>query len=1197
VLQSQQAPQERVRRRLLDSEKTTPTPQSPTTATVGAEVSQSAVVGTSSALLSGPAHSSPSRLAQAEDPSTTPRKLWVKDHQFKGFMKPSKNPNEHNTVEKNAPVTDAKFYSATTTSGPLMPSEATQPRREVAVKDRAAQSNLHAPLVHKYQEIVSPQPFLELDPQLMRLSSNAGADQSHTSKEQSAMISVADQPPKLNGSPRHDASSPSTSTPLYRRKGPGRRSHSSIAKPLDTELRGRICELLKLLLVQKNGALLGEQRLWNLVSANWSTTYHTLPIPIAEEVQKTLEWMLSSKLVVGHWHGYRSRQGMFSKCQIITLPDVDPFSAETLRLIDEVKEGSMQPASISRNSSPASLEPKTNTERRRGRRALADEVAVLNAPVYAAQVAAKREAVAEISGSPKRPKQRHTFRKVEGLETQGSSGIHFHRWKSWDGFQGVDSEAHRNALPGSNLGIPVHFLSPNTYLESDPPTHRPAEKRRLTMSGNQIVESEPVREAGIFDPSQIPAFVRAVPIIGHNGTWSPLETDFFERLDMSFVLQGWMPDAKWFNWAKIVSELETQSCKQKLTRRDLALTQSHRQFLDRIRTCQALELTWLEAFIHAKPLDAGPYNIFIDFCSGTTEVSLKPLHLTWPDEDVYSLKEADVLMVPSSDENDDEDEDDEEEDGDGKLSLGMELRSSEEPEIGSVSLSAYLKVNRVALVTRTLTSIPHRRGQFDLSEEDLEDYASSIGDPDEVLTAFIVIRTILGGADKVVDWGLLLELFPTLELSTLRRFWIEARKERAAYISKFTQDFQNKFLVSYGNEEIPPIDFDDPLDYDWHGLIRWAMDIPRDAGAELPSTRAALDETSLLQVLEESDEDWREKYFHVQSSIFARFEAATWEPGALPLKEIGCRPQHTADLSQMDIARSWIKSLCCTGETKYSVQQIKDKFLTLFNDDLDQHAAVLKTAIDQLAQQRVICRSKKPPLGGRPYRLSEWYVYNLGKMAQIAKYDEAAAFKATLDATFRRKETLTVPYTLTDGAVMALTNLNGSGRVRLVPVDVPDIPYGFEPGNYESRKYPKSYYHFGLEVIPTERYLYDEEIELLAAMATAELPSESLSGEVPQWIDFFGESNYQIWSEILGAFCFSFATRGPMTNEGICSALRPILEPFEAHLITQWGKKIGVFTSMSSAVDVNVGEWWWLAVPWQYQRWRGANMEKPESTA
>jgi transcription factor C subunit 3 len=53
-----------------------------------------------------------------------------------------------------------------------------------------------------------------------------------------------------------------------------------------------------------------------------------------------------------------------------------------------------------------------------------------------------------------------------------------------------------------------------------------------------------------------------------------------------------------------------------------------------------------------------------------------------------------------------------------------------------------------------------------------------------------------------------------------------------------------------------------------------------------------------------------------------------------------------------------------------------------------------------------------------------------------------------------------------------------------------------------------------------------------------------------------------------------------MDIEGICSALNPILDEFEARLVVRWGKETGVLTDFADGVGLMVGEWWWLAVPW-----------------
>jgi hypothetical protein len=107
--------------------------------------------------------------------------------------------------------------------------------------------------------------------------------------------------------------------------------------------------------------------------------------------------------------------------------------------------------------------------------------------------------------------------------------------------------------------------------------------------------------------------------------------------------------------------------------------------------------------------------------------------------------------------------------------------------------------------------------------------------------------------------------------------------------------------------------------------------------------------------------------------------------------------------------------------------------------------------------------------------------------------------------------------------------------------------------------------------------LYNEDIDVLAAAVGTELPSGGQRGEIPRWIDFLGDANVQAWAEIIKAFTFICATRGPLAAEGIYSALDPIAEPFEVEMITRWGQQTGVLQELSDGQGVTVREWWWLA--------------------
>lgn len=941
----------------------------------------------------------------------------------------------------------------------------------------------------------------------------------------------------------------------------------------------RISAIVKEILEEQAGVFPGGRGLWHAITTRWGERFPRETLPTVKASQAALREMFKTKAAAEHWHAFRDSKGIFTKCQIIVLGAQDPFSAEAMHLVKMIKEAYPQTYVPPPFTAPPGVE--AAKESRRGRRKLGDEVETLSAPVYVAQVAAKR-AMNEFDVDGTLTSKRRKARATDIASSPGSPQKRTH--VSW---AGADQEDY---IPQPMWSGPsgyllnqepletIQFLEPNTYLHDE--SARVRKRRRLSkdsvsecLDPRLVAESEPV----------CMTFDKAISVLGSVGTWPYISVVDFETQDASYTLEGWMPDATWFSWAAIVEEIEIRTAAfSGLKRQPRTCTGQYYRFLDRLFACIDVERSWAQSFINAHPGATGPHNIFVRFFSGRgSEMMLPSEPLTWPAE--WQLTPESFQLSPQHDEVPEDSSSSDEEGTFVWPKFRRRLVEPTRPYATGLQLSNrqdQLRAKRVQLVARSLTSLPPGVGKSK-TVDDSTAGKDAIDDTDKLLAAFIAVRVLLGGSDKAIDWGLLLKLFPAIDLHHLRRFWLSARKEQGAYVGKLTQDFQEKFLVAYEKGELPEIDFDAPLECDWQTIIAWTMQLPRQEGVQIPSTRDLLDQQFSSQDVLGPDEDWREKFFHPQSSVFARFEAATARPAALAVDKMQSGNSQIVTITDLDVTRSWIRSLCCTDETQYSVQQIKDKFSTLANGDANRNNMLLKQAIDDLTRQRVICRSKKPPLGGRPYRLNESYMYVLGKLAQQAKYQEAAAFKAKLDTIFRRGETLKVPYTLDDGSVMALTNLNASERIRLVPVGVPHIPMGFEPGNYESRKYPKSYYHFNLEAVPTDMYLYDEDIEVLKTAAEAGPPTEGPQGELPQWIDFFGKRDLNRWMHVLGAFCFIYATRGLMTIEGICSALKPILEEFEAQMIINWGKSTGVLKESEDGLGPMVGEWWWLVVAWQ----------------
>ncbi|KAK0392172.1 hypothetical protein NLU13_1670 [Sarocladium strictum] len=899
-----------------------------------------------------------------------------------------------------------------------------------------------------------------------------------------------------------------------------------------------------------------------IIQTIWSRKQNGQQELSQKECQSALRQLFKRKVVAEHWHAFRNRFGSFSKCQIITKPEVDPFSGPCLEMVEKMKGAHPRlyfPDQFKYAAEPQSLRP--------GRRNLPSELAVLDAPVYAAELAVKRAIEAE-EGKPNRPRKRKRWDAAGEAATSdleastdwvvNSNSI---QWMPADHqSQYVDAEqwkATDRLSPGFDLND-VRFLEPNTYLDQEPETQRDHEStdqlrvRRTTATLDSAVKFMPVESIQT--------------ISGSLGRWPELDAQDFEDDGVSFTMDGWIPDQAWHMWASRAKQMS--KAPKRYSVKTASIEESdYQNFCQHLHKIKRLETSRIDDFVQAHRRAAGPHNIFVNLAGPSPHWVISQDQLRWI-EVAPGYNESLAQMGDESNSSDDSE-------GDLKVDPRLNLTYEGVSDSKLASYANLIGVKRVMLATRNLTHLP-----FDVDAEVSGDYLpEDLEDPHELLAAFIAVRALLGGVDGQIDWGILTKLFPSIGPEGLRSFWKSFSSEHARYIASYTKDFQSKFLEAYEKNELPMLDYENPAIYDWKGLVRWTMDVGHESITDMPADARVVKSKFKMEDSPERIADWRNDFFHPQSSLFSRFEWAVAEPGAVTAAMFKKDINDLPPVTDIAIVRSWVRSLCCSPEGLFSPQDIKNKFLSVSPDGEEKANYLLSEAIRQLTEERAIRRNPKPPLGGRSYQLSESFNATLEKLAQREKYLQAKACKAKMDTAFRRGEPFYISYALDNGAVMAITSLNAAQRVVLQPVELPNIPYGFEPGNYESRKYPKRYYHFELEVVPTDSYLYDDEIDVLHEIGRKESATGGAMGELPQWVNFAGTIDRDRWSNVLAAFCFALATRGPMTIEAMCDALDPVLEPCEAAAIIRWGKETGVLKALTPGFGTTVGEWWWLAVP------------------
>ncbi|OBR12181.1 Tfiiic transcription initiation factor complex subunits tfc3 [Colletotrichum higginsianum IMI 349063] len=930
-----------------------------------------------------------------------------------------------------------------------------------------------------------------------------------------------------------------------------------------------IMERALLYILRANGGVFpGGQSLWYAVIATWETSFASEEAPDHQRYKDALARLAKKKQIAVSTHAFKDSRGMMANYQLIRIPGVGATSpagvAMKTNIIAEHPKVYTPPAFTPRAGFPEEhkydAQPVFSS-----RRKLVQGIEVLDAPFYAIKAANERPATPpEGFQSPrKRRKRMVTKEQLTHAEDEGPDGK---RRKDifrifTDGRADPSDGPSASSRDGTGGFTPrLVFLSPNAYLGQEVPE----DVRHASLPN--LPDPEPTYPAtqveSIMTSNYNITFADADMIVGKNGAWPVHDNSFFETEDRSLTICGWMPDSRWFLRQNLPHSLAEMIKWRGRPKAKLPSSSQYYEFAEQVDACFDWELS-TEGMKLLLAESIVPEHIFIHHGVGDLPREWEYPALEWdPANQLSPSALFDIQISEQATTATDH-------------LWGGELGRQRRRKRRQNKLATEPKelVVGIDLKIRTLITLPR-----DVDLRDVSRRNAGLDETNEtiLIAAFVVTRTLLGGADRIIEWGLMMTLFPDMALSAMRRFWSKARKDRGTFINQLTERFQIQFIVAYENNEFPPIDFDDYVDYDWPRLIKWTAGLIEDS-QELPANKAALERGYSLGSAWTDVTNWRDDYYNFQMSVFNRFEAATSRPATCLVDEDN-ESMTKPDAEDLVTAMSWLRSLCYTHRDRYAPQDIRKKMASIGGGNEDRIQSLLEQAVETLQGQGVITDSKLKALEGRPYRLTETFLPRFMKWTHEVKFIDAARFKSQLDVSFRQGEKIRIPYVLKDGEVMAMMNLQASGRVIVTTVDVPSIPLGFDPGNYESRKYPKSYYNFGLEIAPTGTYVYDDDLDILRQAKSDKPPRENHNRAIPLWSDFFGEMDIDRWSQVLGAVAFVIATRGPLDVASVCAVLKPYLQEFEVQMVFDWGRRNGVLKGMALGASCTVDEWWWLLI-------------------
>ena len=443
-----------------------------------------------------------------------------------------------------------------------------------------------------------------------------------------------------------------------------------------------------------------------------------------------------------------------------------------------------------------------------------------------------------------------------------------------------------------------------------------------------------------------------------------------------------------------------------------------------------------------------------------------------------------------------------------------------------------------------------------------------------LMTAVVVVRTLVGGVELNIDWVLISNIFPPeFNEKFLHQRWTYILQKHRLQVDQLQEDFQDIFIPAYEKGLVPPLDYDNIEAYDWKWLVDWTLeniqtntnDLP-----DLPIDRSRLDEQfNLRPSIEQDMFDFYEINGNV--SIPFRYNIAHRDPYIVPLESnVASEP-----ISRLEIAKSWVKSNIVTPELNYDPKTARVKLAGIGESNIE-------SALKALLSSKTIAQENKGRLvPGRNYDISELFISRLQKNLSVGDFKNALAYKNELDDSFQKKGCAEFSYHANDGVVMAVHNLVAYKRVRIRPVDPPMNKFGLVDGEYRTRSMDKARLHFAISLSPTDTYVYGNPLLPLAAPPYRH-PNDSdpASARIPIWYDINGQVIPVMWDLVLAAVLAVVVVRPGVGVLETSGGLKGALEGWEIECVMEWLVQIGVAEWLGGVKwsGVRLGEWWWMCV-------------------
>lgn len=440
-----------------------------------------------------------------------------------------------------------------------------------------------------------------------------------------------------------------------------------------------------------------------------------------------------------------------------------------------------------------------------------------------------------------------------------------------------------------------------------------------------------------------------------------------------------------------------------------------------------------------------------------------------------------------------------------------------------------------------------------------------------ILTAVIVVRTMTGGVERLIDWVLVAKaLEPAYEQEWIQSKWPRILQSYKVQAQQVEANFHALFLRAYEDGMVPPIDYDDLQGYDWAWLIDWIidnLDMPLDATLDLPLQRDELNELFDLSTGEDPN---LSGFFEFDTGSTKKKREAELHQRAL-VRSLDTKLLETSKASneEVEVAKTWIRANVATKAESYKPQFAWDK--------LSRFDGIIPRLVDEMVGDRVLMQENKGRLKpGRNYDLNEQYLKPLRKKIEASCFNRASMFKRQIDEVLAERGEMILPEMAEDAFMMATQNMQAHRRVSLVAKNPPMKKWGLgEDGTYKTRLIDKKKLLFDVGMQATESYVAGNPLLPLPRPPSEPVEAPGMS-MIPLWYDINGDLIPELWQLSVAATMSILAMRPGICVQEVETSVRPTLGVWEVQLLLDW--MVQARAARKTGNGYITEEWWWLCL-------------------